>query len=101
MLGLPYVSAYLDSIGTSFRHGANFAAAGSTVQPADAKMLQGGGRQNPLALDIQIRQFEQFKARTADLYKQGYMYIDKYIFISFSPLCGLDFYFFLFQKLIM
>ncbi|KAM7464674.1 hypothetical protein LguiA_032795 [Lonicera macranthoides] len=71
MLGLPYLSAYLDSIGTSFRHGANFAAAGSTVQPADAKMLQGGGRPNPLALVVQIRQFEQFKARTADLYKQG------------------------------
>lgn len=58
-LGLPYLSAYLDSIGTNFGHGANFAASGSTIQPADSEMLK--GRFSPLFLNIQLLQFEQFK----------------------------------------
>ncbi|XP_043691995.1 GDSL esterase/lipase At5g14450-like isoform X2 [Telopea speciosissima] len=54
-LGLPYLSAYLDSIGTSFRKGANFAAGGASIR-------QGG--YSPFHLDIQISQFQQFKARS-------------------------------------
>lgn len=65
-LGLPFLSAYLDSIGTNFRHGANFAASGCTIQPADSLMLN--RTFNPLTLDIQLMQFEQFKKRSSDLY---------------------------------
>uniref|UniRef100_A0A2N9HWK9 Alpha-L-fucosidase n=1 Tax=Fagus sylvatica TaxID=28930 RepID=A0A2N9HWK9_FAGSY len=68
-LGLPYLSAYLDSIGTNFRHGANFATAGSTIQPVDAKIFEMGF--SPISLDIQLSQFEQFKARIIELYKEG------------------------------
>ncbi|KAM7484170.1 hypothetical protein LguiA_000179 [Lonicera macranthoides] len=68
-LGLSYLSAYLDSIETNFRHGANFAASGSTIQSADAKMLK--GRFNPICLKVQLMQFEQFKERTAELYNQA------------------------------
>ncbi|KAL5864262.1 hypothetical protein ACOSQ3_001776 [Xanthoceras sorbifolium] len=32
-LKLPYLSAYLDSIGTNFRRGANFATGGSSIRP--------------------------------------------------------------------
>ncbi|KAI7996209.1 GDSL esterase/lipase [Camellia lanceoleosa] len=32
-LGLPYLNAYLDSVESNFRHGANFAASGSTIKP--------------------------------------------------------------------
>ncbi|CAK9169220.1 unnamed protein product [Ilex paraguariensis] len=60
-LGLPYLSAYLDSIGTNFRHGANFATGGSSILP---------GGYSPIHLDIQISQFIQFKSRTTALYKQ-------------------------------
>ncbi|XP_059445358.1 GDSL esterase/lipase At5g14450-like [Corylus avellana] len=68
-LGLPYLNAYLDSIGTNFRHGANFATSGSTIQPVDAKIYGMGF--SPISLDIQLLQFEQFKARTIELYKEG------------------------------
>ncbi|XP_019183496.1 PREDICTED: GDSL esterase/lipase At5g14450-like [Ipomoea nil] len=60
-LGLPYLNAYLDSIGTSFRHGANFATAGSSILP---------GGYSPFFLDIQISQFIQFKKRTIELYNK-------------------------------
>ncbi|WOH16593.1 hypothetical protein DCAR_0936151 [Daucus carota subsp. sativus] len=68
-LGLPYLSAYLDSIGANFRHGANFAASGSSIQPADSAILK--GHVNPLSLNIQLLQFEQFKERTAELYTEA------------------------------
>lgn len=67
-LGLPYLSAYLDSIGTNFRHGANFAASGCTIQPANALMLN--RTFNPLTLDVQLSQFEQFKDRSSELYRE-------------------------------
>ncbi|KAK8673513.1 hypothetical protein V6N13_111844 [Hibiscus sabdariffa] len=60
-LKLPYLSAYLDSIGTNFRHGANFATGGSSVRPPGF---------SPFNLGIQISQFIQFKARTTTLYNQ-------------------------------
>ncbi|KAA8548100.1 hypothetical protein F0562_004639 [Nyssa sinensis] len=60
-LGLPYLDAYLDSIGTDFRHGANFATGGSSIRP---------GGYSPFHLDLQISQFIQFKSRTTSLYKQ-------------------------------
>ncbi|KAE8728219.1 GDSL esterase/lipase [Hibiscus syriacus] len=58
---LPYLGAYLDSIGTNFRHGANFATGGSSVRPPGFSQFN---------LGIQISQFIQFKARTTTLYNQ-------------------------------
>nr|XP_043616424.1 GDSL esterase/lipase At5g14450-like [Erigeron canadensis] len=69
ILGLPYLSSYLDSIGTNFRHGANFAASGCTIQPADSLMLN--RTYNPLTLDVQLLQFEQLKKRASDLYSEA------------------------------
>ena len=60
-LKLPYLSAYLDSLGTNFRHGANFATGGSSIRP---------GGYSPFHLGIQISQFIQFKSRTTALYNQ-------------------------------
>ncbi|KAK0578376.1 hypothetical protein LWI29_009472 [Acer saccharum] len=51
-LKLRYLSAYLDSIGTSFRQGANFAFGGSTIRPPGY---------SPFHIAIQISQFVQFK----------------------------------------
>ncbi|KAB1213142.1 hypothetical protein CJ030_MR5G015864 [Morella rubra] len=67
-LGLPYLSAYLDSVGTNFRHGANFATGGSTIQRVNTQMFDMGF--SPISLDIQLLQFEQFKARAVELYKE-------------------------------
>ncbi|XP_044494194.1 GDSL esterase/lipase At5g14450-like isoform X2 [Mangifera indica] len=68
-LELPFLSAYLDALQPYFRNGANFAAAGSTIQPFDVKLLEAG--LNPLTLNIQLSQFEQLKDRTNELYSQA------------------------------
>ncbi|KAK7339619.1 hypothetical protein VNO77_20297 [Canavalia gladiata] len=67
-LGLPYLSAYLDSIGSSYSHGANFGASASTIRRQNRTFFDGG---SPFSLEIQVAQFIQFKTRTAKFYKQG------------------------------
>ncbi|XP_023526085.1 GDSL esterase/lipase At5g14450-like [Cucurbita pepo subsp. pepo] len=68
-LRLPYLSAYLNSLGANFRHGANFATGGSTVQKPNETIYEYGI--SPFFLDMQVTQFEQFKARSNDLYNQA------------------------------
>ncbi|XP_070051972.1 GDSL esterase/lipase At5g14450 [Nicotiana tomentosiformis] len=68
-LRLPYLSAYLDSIGSNFRHGANFATGGSTIRRQNQTIFQSGI--SPFSLDVQIMQFHHFKARTEELYRQA------------------------------
>ncbi|KAI8533538.1 hypothetical protein RHMOL_Rhmol10G0018800 [Rhododendron molle] len=65
-LGIPYLSPYLDSVGSNFSHGANFAYGGATIL---RQTWQSPGI--PFHLAVQARQFSQFKARTIDMYKQG------------------------------
>ncbi|KAL5582567.1 hypothetical protein UlMin_015009 [Ulmus minor] len=60
-LKLPYLSPYLDSLGTNFKHGANFATGGSSIRP---------GGYSPFHLGIQIFQFLRFKSSTTALYNQ-------------------------------
>ncbi|XP_019176661.1 PREDICTED: GDSL esterase/lipase At3g27950-like [Ipomoea nil] len=68
-LGLPYLSAFLDSIGSNFRQGANFAVSGATIQQSNGKMYDANF--NPLSLGIQLSQFQQLRARTAEFYEQA------------------------------
>ncbi|KAK3012812.1 hypothetical protein RJ639_010404, partial [Escallonia herrerae] len=74
-LGLPYLSAYLNSVGADFRHGANFATGGSTLRRPNETIFEYGI--SPFYLDIQTVQFDQFKARTSDLYNQAKSPADK------------------------
>ncbi|CAH2072763.1 unnamed protein product, partial [Thlaspi arvense] len=67
-VGLPYLSAYLNSLGSNFRHGANFATGGSTIRRQNETIFQYGI--SPFSLDMQIAQFNQFKARSAELFTQ-------------------------------
>ncbi|RDX90173.1 hypothetical protein CR513_27992 [Mucuna pruriens] len=67
--GLPYLSAYLDSLGTNFLHGANFATAASTIRLPPSVIPQGGF--SPFYLDIQYTQFREFKARTQFIRHHG------------------------------
>ncbi|KAK7339455.1 hypothetical protein VNO77_20125 [Canavalia gladiata] len=60
-LKLPYLSAYLNSVGANYRHGANFATGGSSILP---------GGYSPFHLGLQISQFIQFKSRTKILFYQ-------------------------------
>ncbi|XP_038975649.1 GDSL esterase/lipase ACHE-like [Phoenix dactylifera] len=73
-LGLPYISAYLDSMGTNFSHGANFATALSTILPQNITLSQGG--YSPFSLDVQLKQFLQFKSRSQMIYNEGGIYKD-------------------------
>ncbi|MED6169539.1 hypothetical protein PIB30_022166 [Stylosanthes scabra] len=67
-LGFPLLSAYIDSIGTSYRHGVNFAAGSSTIRRQNRTYFDGG---TPFTLEIQTAQFNQFKSRTAKLFNQA------------------------------
>ncbi|KAA8530175.1 hypothetical protein F0562_004884 [Nyssa sinensis] len=68
-LKLPYLSPYLDSIGTKFQQGANFATGGATIRRQNESWFQNGV--SPFPLDIQIEHYDQFKARTSYLYNQA------------------------------
>lgn len=68
-LKLPYLSAYLNSLGTNYRHGANFATGGSTIRRQNETIFEYGI--SPFSLDMQIVQYDQFKQRTAELYSQA------------------------------
>ncbi|GMY06775.1 esterase-like isoform X1 [Fagus crenata] len=68
-LGLPYLSAYLDSLGTNFTHGANFATAASTIRLPINIIPRGGF--SPFYLNIQYSQFGQFKNRSQIIRQKG------------------------------
>ncbi|KAL3526366.1 hypothetical protein ACH5RR_011022 [Cinchona calisaya] len=68
-LGLPFLSPYLDSLGSNFRHGANFATGGAMIHRPTASWFQTGS--SPFPLEIQVEQYIQFKERTAYFYAQG------------------------------
>ncbi|KAE8077455.1 hypothetical protein FH972_016017 [Carpinus fangiana] len=68
--GLPYLSAYLNSLGTNFKHGANFATAGSTIR-LPAIIFPAGGGFSPFYLDVQTKQFMPFKIRSQIIRQNG------------------------------
>ncbi|XP_062110439.1 alpha-L-fucosidase 3-like [Humulus lupulus] len=68
-LGLPLLSAYLDSVGSNFTHGANFATAGSTIRPQNTTLRQGGF--SPISLDVQFNEFYDFHSRSQTTRSQG------------------------------
>ncbi|XP_077236622.1 GDSL esterase/lipase At5g14450-like isoform X2 [Tasmannia lanceolata] len=73
--GLPYLNAFLDSVGASFRcgasfrHGANFAVEGATIRPLrdypTAKII------SLYSLEMQLLQFSQFKVFTQYVYNES------------------------------
>ncbi|KAK4596035.1 hypothetical protein RGQ29_014208 [Quercus rubra] len=61
-MDLPFLNAYLDSVGLpNFRKGCNFAAAGSTIRPATPTSV------SPFSFGVQVAQFLRFKARVLEL----------------------------------
>lgn len=67
-LGLPYLDAYLQSVGSSFQRGANFATAGSTIRMQNTTLAQSGF--SPFSLGVQVTQFAEFKQRTLTIHAQ-------------------------------
>ncbi|XP_010044557.3 GDSL esterase/lipase At3g26430 isoform X2 [Eucalyptus grandis] len=68
-LRLPHLSAYLDSVGSNFSHGANFATAGSPIRPQNMTLAQSG--YSPIALNVQLVEFSDFLARSQYFRSQG------------------------------
>eukprot|EP00253_Pinus_taeda_P010176 PITA_10176 len=81
-LGLPFLSPYLQSVGTSYGHGANFAASGATANNINSFIA-------PISLAVQINQFKIFKqqvlatikARGAQSYLQSADAFEKGIYM--------------------
>nr|GEX12022.1 GDSL esterase/lipase At4g01130-like [Tanacetum cinerariifolium] len=68
-IGIPFVSPYLKSIGSDFRHGANFATLASTVLLPQTSLFVSG--LSPFALPIQLNQMKHFKIQVDKLYTNG------------------------------
>lgn len=60
-MNLTLLSPYLESVGSDFRHGSNFACAGSTVNQTATTF----------PLPVQVNQFSRFRARIVDIFSQG------------------------------
>lgn len=65
-LGVPFLSPYLQSIGSDFRHGANFATLASTVLLPNTSLFVSGV--SPFSLAIQLNQMKQFKVRVDEFH---------------------------------
>ncbi|KAH7682378.1 GDSL lipase/esterase protein [Dioscorea alata] len=62
--GLPFLSPYLQSIGSNFTHGANFATAASTVRLPSTSVFVSGV--SPFSLAIQLNQMKEFRTRVLE-----------------------------------
>ncbi|XP_018827866.2 GDSL esterase/lipase At4g01130 [Juglans regia] len=65
-LGLPFLSPYLQSIGSDYRHGVNYATLASTVLLPNTSLFVTGI--SPFSLAIQLNQMKEFKARVDELH---------------------------------
>ncbi|KAK7277891.1 hypothetical protein RJT34_22910 [Clitoria ternatea] len=71
-MDLPFLNAYMDSVGLpNFQQGCNFAAGGSTILPATATSI------SPFGFGVQVSQFLRFRARVLELLAGKKL--DKYI----------------------
>lgn len=68
-LGLPFLSPYLQSIGSDFRHGANYATLASTVLLPNTSLFVTGI--SPFSLAIQLNQMKEFKAKVDESHSRG------------------------------
>ncbi|KAL1539305.1 GDSL esterase/lipase-like protein [Salvia divinorum] len=68
-LGLPYLSAFLDSVGSNFSHGANFATYASTIRPQNLSLSSGG--YSPISLDVQQVEYSGFLTRSQAVREKG------------------------------
>ncbi|KAI3817519.1 hypothetical protein L1987_11311 [Smallanthus sonchifolius] len=68
-LEVPYLSPFLDSMGTNFSHGANYATVGSTIRRQNTTIFQSG--YSPISLDTQFAQFSNFLKRSQIIRQKG------------------------------
>ncbi|KAI5423879.1 hypothetical protein KIW84_030195 [Lathyrus oleraceus] len=63
-IGIPFLSPYLQSIGSDFKHGANYATLASTVLFPNTSVFVSGI--SPFSLAIQLNQMKQFVAKVTE-----------------------------------
>ncbi|KAL3624408.1 hypothetical protein CASFOL_031076 [Castilleja foliolosa] len=68
-LGLPFLSPYLQSIGSDYKHGVNFATSASPVIQPNISLFVNGV--SPFYLDVQINQMKHFKAKVEEFKSHG------------------------------
>lgn len=77
-LGLPLLSPYLQSIGSDYKHGANYATMASTVLLPNTSLFVTGV--SPFSLSIQLNQMRQFKTQVdQQVDQQGIKYTDSLV----------------------
>lgn len=82
-MDLPFLNAYLDSIGLpNFRKGCNFAAAGSTIRPPTPTSV------SPFSFGVQVAQFLRFKARVLELLSKGIFVVHQCLAFNFETCSG-------------
>lgn len=68
-LGLPFLSPYLQSIGSDYRHGVNYATLASTVLLPNTSLFVTGI--SPFSLAIQLNQMKEFKNKVDELHNSS------------------------------
>ncbi|KAL2333483.1 hypothetical protein Fmac_014696 [Flemingia macrophylla] len=68
-LGLPFLSPYLQSIGSNYKNGANYATLASTVLLPKTSLFVTGI--SPFSLAIQLNQMKQFKTKVNEEHQLG------------------------------
>ncbi|XP_050387651.1 GDSL esterase/lipase At4g01130 isoform X2 [Argentina anserina] len=68
-LGLPFLSPYLQSIGSDYRHGVNFATLASTVLLPNTSLFVTGI--SPFSLAIQLNQMKAFKSQVEEFHQSN------------------------------
>lgn len=71
-LGLPFLSPYLQSIGSNYRHGANYATLASTVLLPNTSLFVTGI--SPFSLAIQLNQMKEFKTKVDEFHHSSSSY---------------------------
>lgn len=68
-IGIPFLSPYLQSIGSYYKHGANYATLASTVLLPNTSLFVTGI--SPFSLAIQLNQMKQFATKVKEADQQG------------------------------
>ncbi|PIN01561.1 Alpha-L-fucosidase [Handroanthus impetiginosus] len=71
-LGLPFLSPYLQSIGSDYRHGVNFATSASPALRPNTSLFVTGI--SPFYLAVQVNQMKAFKSRVEEFKSQEYLF---------------------------
>ncbi|KMT20366.1 hypothetical protein BVRB_1g003650 [Beta vulgaris subsp. vulgaris] len=74
-IGIPFLSPYLRSIGSDYRHGANFATLASTVRLPNTSLFVTGV--SPFSLSIQLNQMKELQFRVLEFSNSTFNYVPK------------------------